>query len=248
MTAGLILLRHGESRANAADLFTGSLDVPLTDCGRAQSVVAGHLIRDHGAAVDVVLSSPLTRARETAHIVQQAMGRAAELVLEWRLTERSYGALTGRSKGAVLQEYGRAQFVEWRRSVRHAPPPLSDEQLALLQNQPALEGLPAAAVAATESLEDVIVRVRPLLEEAIELRTRAGQTVLVVAHGNSLRALVGALDALDDERLQRLNIPAGHPFAYQLGSDGTPVAGSGAYLDPEAAHEATLLLEQQGGT
>ena len=247
MTAGLILLRHGESLANAGDLFTGSLDVDLTDHGRGQSALAGRLIRTHCPAVGVILSSPLTRACDTARIIQHTLATSAELLVDWRLIERSYGALTGRCRAAVLHQFGPTQFVDWRRSVHHAPPPLSDDQVAILRSQPALQGLPPQAVAATESLHDVIVRVRPVIAEAIIPRTAAGRTVLVVAHGNSLRALVGALDGLDDQQLQRLNIPAGQPFAYQL-RNGRPIAGSRTYLDPIAAHHATVLLDQQGGT
>ncbi len=247
MTAGLLLLRHGESLANACDLFTGSLDVDLTRHGREQSAAAGRLIGNCCPAVDVIISSPLTRARDTARIVRHTLASQAEFLVDWRLIERSYGALTGRRKAEVLHQFGPTLFVDWRRSVHHAPPPLSGEQLAILRSQPALQGLPPEAVAATESLHDVIARVRPLIADAIVPRTIDGHCVLVVAHGNSLRALVGALDGLDDQQLQGLNIPAGQPFAYQL-RNGRPLALSGAYLDPVAARDATVRLDQQGGT
>lgn len=248
MAACLILLRHGESTANAAGLFTGALDVDLTSEGRAQSLRAGHLLRDRGPTVDVVLCSPLTRARKTARIVVAVLGSPPELVFDWRLTERSYGALTGRRKAEVMHEFGTARFVDWRRSVDHAPPPLNDDRLLSLRSQLALKGFPDEAVAATECLRDVIVRLRPLIEVAIIPRMSAGQTVLVVGHGNSLRALVALLDGLDDEQLRGLNIPSGQPLIYRIRGDGTPVAGSGQYLDPTSACAATFLLEQQGGT
>jgi 2,3-bisphosphoglycerate-dependent phosphoglycerate mutase len=246
--AGLILLRHGESTANADGLFTGALDLDLTEWGRTQSLLAGQLIRDAGPAVDVVICSPLTRARHTARIVMSELHGPSELIIDWRLTERSYGALTGRPKTEVLQEFGPATYVDWRRSVDHAPPPLTDDQLRVLRSQPALEGCPDDAVASTESLEDVIVRVRPLIREALVPRLRAALTVLVVGHGNSLRALVADVDGLDDEQLRRLNIPSGQPILYRIHDDGTPLAGSGEYLDPTSARAAAILLEQQGGT
>lgn len=152
MAAWLILLRHGESTANADGLFTGSLDVELTELGRAQSTVAGRLIVEARLDVEVVVCSPLTRARQTAEVVMSLLQRPAELVVDWRLSERSYGALTGRSKADVLEEFGTATFVDWRRSVDRAPPPLADERLASLRSQPAFNGLPAEAVAATECL------------------------------------------------------------------------------------------------
>ena len=248
MTAWLILLRHGESTANADGLFTGALDVDLTQCGKAQSALAGQLIRDTGQSVDVVVCSPLTRARHTARIVMSVLNGPVEVVVDWRLSERSYGALTGRSKSEVLQEFGTATFVDWRRSVDHAPPPLADERLRCLRSQPALKGLPEDAVAATECLGDVIVRVRPLILEVIVPRLSSGQTVLVVGHGNSLRALVAGLDGLDDEQLRRLNVPSGQPLVYRIRADGTPIPDSGEYLDPTSARAATIRLEQQGGT
>lgn len=248
MAARLILLRHGESTANADGLFTGSLDVDLTELGKAQSVVAGRLIREALLGIQVVVCSPLTRARQTAGIVMSMLQRPAEFVVDWRLSERSYGALTGRSKADVLEEFGTATFVDWRRSVDHAPPPLADDRLNLLRSQPAFEGCPFEAVAATECLQDVTVRVRPLIGEAIIPRLSSGQTVLVVGHGNSLRALVAASDGLDRDQLRGLNVPSGHPLVYRIHDDGTPIAGSGEYLDATSARAATLLLELQGGT
>ena len=248
MTVRLILLRHGESTANADGLFTGVLDVDLTDLGRAQSVLAGRLIREAGLDVSSVVCSPLSRARQTAAIVMSMLEGPADLVVDWRLLERSYGALTGLSKHAVLEMFGRNRFVDWRRSVDHAPPPLGPDLLRSLRSQASLVGLPPDAVAVTECLQDVITRVRPTIRDTIVPRLHSGQTVLVVGHGNSLRALVAALDDLDDEQLRRLNVPSGQPLMYRVRSDGTPIAGSGEYLDAMSAQAATVLLEAQGGT
>ena len=244
----MILLRHGESSANADGLFTGALDVDLTQAGEAQSIRAGQLLMAQGLTIDVVVCSPLTRARHSARLVMAAIHQPAELVIDWRLIERSYGALTGRSKAEVLEQVGQDIFMDWRRSVDHAPPPLTDDNVCFLRSQPALVGLPAAAVAATESLEQVVARVRSFLRDAVVPRLRSGQTVLVVAHGNSLRALCAAVDGLDDEELRGLNIPSGEPLVYRIDRDGLPVAGSGEYLDAVSARAATIVLEQEGGT
>lgn len=246
--AHLVLLRHGESSANALGLFTGDLDVGLTALGRSQSTLAGRLLRSSGIDLHRVLCSPLTRARETAGIVMAELQRPTEVVLEWRLSERSYGALTGRSKVDVLEEFGAARFLSWRRSVDQAPPPLSDDALARLRSQSALKGFPADVVASTESLQDVIERVRPLLEGRIVAWLRQGETMLVVAHGNSLRAVVAVLDGLDARHLKDLNIPAGQPLLYRVNDDGTPIGGSGEYLDPVAAQDAAAVLRREGGT
>ncbi len=248
MAAGLILLRHGESTANADGLFTGALDVDLTQSGEAQSIRAGQLLTAEDLTIDVVICSPLTRARHSARLVMAALHQPAELILDWRLIERSYGALTGRSKADVLQQVGQDIFMDWRRSVDHAPPPLTDDRLCFLRSQPALVELPPAAVAATESLDQVVARVRPFLRDAVVPRLRSGQTALVVAHGNSLRALCAAIDGLGDDDLRGLNIPSGQPLLYRIHSDGIPVAGSGEYLDAASARAATIVLEQQGGT
>lgn len=248
MPAELLLLRHGESHANEAGIFTGGLDVELTELGRRQSVRAGRLIRRFAVEVDLVVSSPLTRALQTAGIVLAGMASPAEFIVEWRLIERSYGALTGRLKAEVLGEVGEGTFLAWRRSLNLAPPPLPEDELVSLRSQPALAGLPPEVVAGTESLRNVIDRVRPLLAQTIIPQLREHRSVLVVAHGNSLRALAALLDGLGEAQLWALNLPAGEPLRYRVGRDGTPVPGSGRYLDPVAALEAAGVLAREGGT
>jgi 2,3-bisphosphoglycerate-dependent phosphoglycerate mutase len=248
MATELVLLRHGESSGNALGMFTGGLDVELTQAGQRQSVRAGELLRDFGVEVDLVLCSPLTRARETARIVLAALPVQTESIVEWRLSERSYGALTGRSKVEVLRQVGEQTFLAVRRSLDVAPAPLSEDELARLRAQPAFAGCPTDAAAATESLRDVIERVRPLLEDVIVPHLRAGRSLLVIAHGNSLRALAALLDGLDEAQLWALNLPPGQPLRYRVASDGTPVAGSGQYLDPVSALQAAEILAREGGT
>lgn len=244
--AGLVLLRHGESEANSGGLFTGALDVPLTATGRQQSILAAELLRHHDVRPTLILCSPLGRARETAELVAALLG-GVRTCIEWRLTERSYGALTGRTKLAVIRQYGEAQFRQWRRSLDQAPPPMPAEQLSSLRAQPVFRGYPPEAVQPTESLADVIRRVRPLPTTLLHPALRSGD-VLVVAHGNSLRALVATIDHLDAPGLEKLNIPSAQPLVYRVDPVGEPVAGSGAYLDPPAAEAAAEALAREGGT
>lgn len=244
--ARLALLRHGESEANRGGLFTGALDVPLTPTGRQQSIVAADLLRRHDVRPARILCSPLGRARETAELVATPLG-GVTVCIEWRLTERSYGALTGRTKSAVISQYGTAQFREWRRSLDQAPPPMPAEHLMLLRRQPVFRGYPPEAVQPTESLADVIARIRPLLTTLLHPALRSGD-VLVVAHGNSLRALVATIDHLDGPALRLLNIPSAQPLVYRADAAGRPVAGSGGYLDPPAAEAAAAALAREGGT
>jgi 2,3-bisphosphoglycerate-dependent phosphoglycerate mutase len=245
----LVLLRHGESVANANGLFTGALDVPLTLAGIRESLAGAELVAATGPDIEVIFSSPLRRARASATLAATALDIGVEGVeFDWRLIERSYGALTGQSKADVLHRYGKQLFRHWRRSVTGAPPPMSEALHLWLAAQESFQGLPSQALPYTESLHDVITRVGPFLQERVFPRLRSGENVLLVAHGNSLRAVCAVLDQLDDHQVADLNIPTGHPLVYDFTPDLTPVARGGRYLDEKSALAAAAELAAQGGT
>ena len=237
----LVLLRHGQSTANAAGLFTGILDPGLSPSGSDEAAAAAALLLTHDLVPDAVFVSPLQRAAQTAAIVAAALQLpASRIATDWRLTERNYGALTGRHKDDVRAEAGEEQFLAWRRSVDTAPPAMSDEQFALFRDTTLFRGLPARALTRTESLRDVSVRIREFDAEQVVPLLAAERTVLVVAHGNSLRAYCAVLERLDKSAIHRLNLPTGHPLVYQ--------AGGRRYLDAPRAEAAALALTLDGGT
>ena len=246
MTYTLVLLRHGESEWNAKNLFTGWVDVPLNDKGRAEGARAGELIRDSGLLPDVVHTSLLRRAINTANLALDVADRHwIPVRRSWRLNERHYGDLQGKNKKETLAAYGEEQFMLWRRSFDVPPPPISDD------NEWSQAGLPQYAdlgeeLPRTECLKDVIARFLPYWESAIVPDLRSGRTVLVAAHGNSLRALVKHLDGISDEDIAGLNIPTGMPLVYELGEDLAPTVPGGRYLDPEAAAAAAAAVANQG--
>lgn len=192
----LLLVRHGESTANAAGLFTGILDVGLTELGFAEARAAANLVEAAHYRFDVVYISELIRTWQTAEIILTAFNLHPALWPDWRLNERNYGALTGRSKHDVLTDYGEATFLRWRRSVNVAPPPMPDDQFEVLGRTLPFSALPAAALSRTESLADVIDRVRVFSMQRVVPELLLGTNVLVVGHGNSLRALCAELDQL----------------------------------------------------
>jgi 2,3-bisphosphoglycerate-dependent phosphoglycerate mutase len=246
MTHTLILLRHGESEWNAKNLSTGWVDVPLTDKGRAEAQQAGVLMRDAGLLPDVAHTSLQRRAINSACIALDAADRHwIPVRRSWRLNERHYGALQGQNKKETRDTYGEEQFMLWRRSFDVPPPPLDDDsefsQAHLPQYAHLGDDLPR-----TECLKDVIERMLPYWESDIAPDLRAGQTVLVAAHGNSLRALVKHLDGISDEDITGLNIPTGMPLVYELDDDLVPTVAGGEYLDPEAAAAAAEAVAQQG--
>lgn len=245
----LVLLRHGESTANAAGLFTGVLDAPLSVRGIREAHAAAALLAEAGLAPQTVFSSELHRARQTTEIVTADLpARPESVASDWRLNERNYGALTGRSKADVRAEFGQEQFLAWRRSVHTAPPPLGDAAFAALRETALFRRLPAEALTRTESLSEVMTRVAEFHAERVEPRLADGQTVLVVAHGNSLRAFCAVLDSLDDHDIHRLNLPTGHPLVYRFGVALAPRQLSGRYLDAVGAMAAAIALAGQGGT
>lgn len=242
MTDTLILLRHGQSQANADGLFTGLLDVPLTDAGRAEAEGAAQQLDSAGLWPPIWFCSPLLRAKQTALILNDCLSTApTRISYDWRLAERNYGALTGHSKQAVLAEHGAENYRAWRRSKDVAPPPMPLDQRRDLGDVPESLGL-------TESLADVIVRVDDVWRASIEPALRQRGAVLVVAHGNSLRALCAILDQLNDVEIQDLNIPTGHPLVYRIDPDSRPLQRGGSYLNRAAAIAAAETIAHEGGT
>ena len=246
MTATLILLRHGESEWNAKNLFTGWVDVDLTEKGRAEATRGGELLLSENLLPDVVHTSVLKRAIRTAETALHTAGRFwIETKRSWRLNERHYGDLQGKDKAQVRDEFGEDQFMIWRRSYDTPPPPIAQDNEFSNFNDPRYAALPTEARPQTECLADVVERMLPYWYDQIVPDLRAGKTVLVAAHGNSLRALVKHLDGLSDEAVVGLNIPTGIPLAYQLDED-MKVVGEGRYLDPAAAAEAIEAVKNQG--
>ena len=244
----LVLLRHGESEWNARNLFTGWVDVGLSDKGREEAATGGRLLAESGVLPDVVHTSLLTRAITTANIALGEAGRAwIPVVRNWRLNERHYGDLQGKDKKATLEQYGEEQFMLWRRSYDVPPPPIDPDSEFAQTHDPRYSALPPEARPRTECLKDVVHRLIPYWEDVIVAEgLRRGQTVLVAAHGNSLRALVKHLDGISDTDIAALNIPTGIPLVYRLDADLKPLVPGGEYLDPEAAASAAAAVANQG--
>ena len=247
MTATLILLRHGESEWNAKNLFTGWVDVDLNDKGRGEAQRGGELLVESGLLPDVLHTSLLTRAINTAQISLAAADRQwIPVKRSWRLNERHYGALQGKDKAATLAEFGEEQFMVWRRSYDTPPPPIDNDNEFANFADPRYAELPTEARPRTECLKDVLLRALPYWYDDIVPDLRAGKVVLVAAHGNSLRAIVKHLDNIGDAEVVGLNIPTGIPLAYELDDDLKPVTVGGRYLDPEAAAASIEAVKNQG--
>ena len=243
MAHTLILLRHGHSEWNAKNLFTGWVDVDLNDQGREEAVDGGRLLKERGVLPTVVHTSVLRRAITTANLALDAADRHwIPVRRDWRLNERHYGALQGLDKAATREKYGDEQFMLWRRSFDTPPPPIEVGSQFDQSDDPRYAGI---EVPRTECLKDVIERFMPYWEGAIRDDLAAGETVLVVAHGNSLRGLVKHLDGISDEDIAGLNIPTGQPLVYELGDDFMPTK-PGEYLDPAAAEAAAAAVANQG--
>ena len=246
-TYKLVLLRHGESEWNAKNLFTGWVDVPLSEKGETEARRGAELLRDARLAPDVVHTSLLRRAIATAQITLDGVDRHWIPVRRtWRLNERHYGALQGKDKKATLEEYGEEQFMTWRRSYDTPPPPIDDDDPYSQDADPRYAELPPEARPRTECLADVLVRMLPYWYDGIVPDLRRGNTVLVAAHGNSLRALVKHLDDMDEQTVVGLNIPTGIPLLYELDADMRPRTVGGRYLDPDAAADAIKSVAAQG--
>ena len=246
MTYTLVLVRHGESDWNAKNLFTGWVDVDLTDKGRAEGVRAGEQLKEAGILPDIVHTSVLRRAITTANLSLDAADRHwIPVKRDWRLNERHYGALQGKNKKQTLEQFGEERFMEWRRSYDVPPPPIDEHDEFSQHGDVRYSGL-GPAMPATECLKDVVARLMPYWENEIQTDLADGLTVMVAAHGNSLRALVKTLDDISDDDIAGLNIPTGMPLVYELDEAFRPVTRGGRYLDPEAAAEAAAAVANQG--
>lgn len=241
----LILLRHGESEWNAKNLFTGWVDVKLSQKGEGEARRGGELLKQKGLLPDLVHTSLLRRAIQTANLALDTCDRHwIPVQRSWRLNERHYGALQGKDKAQTLAQYGEEQFKLWRRSYDVPPPPIADEDPFSQAQDPRYSDL-GNAMPKTECLKDVVARILPYWQSSIVPDLQAGATVLVAAHGNSLRALVKHLDGITDEAIAELNIPTGIPLHYILDENLKPTK-AGEYLDPTAAADAIKAVANQG--
>jgi 2,3-bisphosphoglycerate-dependent phosphoglycerate mutase len=245
--SAVVLLRHGESEWNAKGLFTGWVDVGLSAGGVTEAQRGGTMLAQSGLRPAVVYTSVLTRAIQTAHVALEAAGLLwLPVHRSWRLNERHYGALQGQDKSQVRQQYGNEQFMLWRRSYDVPPPPLPDDDPLSAAADPRYALLPDDLRPRTECLRDVVGRLLPYWQDAIIPSLAAGQTALIVAHGNSLRALVKHLDGIGDAEIAELNIPTGIPLVYELDERFRPTLPGGRYLDPAAAAVAAQAVAAQG--
>ncbi|MEO9010688.1 MAG: phosphoglyceromutase [Nakamurella sp.] len=244
VTSTLILLRHGESTWNSKNLFSGWVDVPLSDKGVREASRAGDLMKAAGVVPDVLHTSMLRRAITTANLALDGMDRHwIPVTRSWRLNERHYGDLQGKNKKETREQYGDEQFMLWRRSYDVPPPPISADNTFSQVGDPRYD---PAELPKTECLADVVTRLEPYLRGPIATDLAAGKTVLVVAHGNSLRATVKLLDGISEDEIVGLNIPTGIPLRYELDADLKPIEAGGEYLDPDAAAEAIKAVANQG--
>lgn len=243
----LILLRHGESQWNALNLFTGWVDVDLSEKGILEAKRGGELLKEQNLIPDSLHTSVLNRAIKTSELALQAAGITdIPTKRSWRLNERHYGALQGLNKKDTLDKYGEEQFMLWRRSFDVPPPPIDPNDKYAQNNDPKYKDIQKSDIPLTECLKDVVKRVIPYWQEEIVPELRNGKTVLVVAHGNSLRALIKYLENISDEDIAKLNLPTGIPLLYRLDENFKPVVLGGEYLDPQAAKEAISAVANQG--
>jgi len=242
----LILLRHGESQWNAKNLFTGWVDVRLSQKGEAEAMRGGELLGERGLLPDVVHTSLLRRAIATSQIALDAADRQwIPVHRSWTLNERHYGALQGKDKAQTLAQYGEEQFQLWRRSFDVPPPAIEDNDEFSQAGDPRYADL-GSAMPKTECLKDVVDRLIPYLVGEITADLDAGKTTLVVAHGNSIRAIVKHIDHISDTDIAAVNIPTGIPLFYEFDEAFEPIKKGGEYLDPEAAKDAIAAVANQG--
>lgn len=242
----IVLLRHGQSSWNLENRFTGWTDVDLTDQGREEAAAAGRLLREEGFEFDLVFTSLLKRAIRTMWIALDELDQMwLPVVRDWRLNERHYGGLQGLNKAETAEKHGEEQVLIWRRSYATPPPPLEEGDERHPGRDRRYAGLAKSDLPLTESLADTVARFVPYWESDIAPKVRAGRRVLIVAHGNSLRALVKHLDQMSEEAILKLNIPTGIPLVYELDADLKPIKNY--YLgDAEAAKKAAEAVANQG--
>jgi len=246
MISTLILLRHGQSIWNAKNLFTGWVDVELSQKGQIEAAHAGQLLKEANLLPDILHTSLLQRAIITAQIALDNCGRSfIPVKRSWRLNERHYGALQGKDKVATLKKYGDAKFNLWRRSFDVPPPPIEEADQYSQSKDPLYANI-GRAVPKTESLKDVVDRLVPYLTGEIAQDLNMGSTVLVTAHGNSIRAIVKHIDCISDEDIASINIPTGIPLVYTFDENFEPIKKGGEYLDPDAAIASIKEVASQG--
>ena len=245
MTYKVIFLRHGQSQWNLENRFTGWTDVPLSDKGVEEARAAGKLLKEEGFSFDAAYTSTLKRAIKTLWLVLEEMDQMwIPVTKDWRLNERHYGALQGYNKAEMAEKVGEAQVKVWRRSYDVPPPALTADDPRYPGSDPRYKNLSAAELPLTECLKDTVARVLPYWNDVICPQIRAGKSLIIAAHGNSLRALIKYLDNVSDEEIIGLNIPTGIPLLYELGDDLRPV--SHRYLgDEEAAKAAAEAVANQ---
>ena len=245
----LVLLRHGRSDWNDKNLFTGWVDSDLNAEGEEEAREAGRQLARHGILPDVAHTSLLTRATRTNNLALDECGRSwIPVRRHWRLNERHYGGLQGLDKAETLAKYGEEQFMAWRRGYATPPPPIEPGSRWDVSGDPRYADLPPEALPSSECLADVVARMLPYWADAIVPDPRAGRTVLVTAHGNSLRALVKHLESIADDDIPALNIPTGVPWAYELGTDLRPASERRQLGDPTKIAAATAAVAAQGRT
>ena len=242
MTYTLVLLRHDQSEWNAKNLFTGWVDVPLSEAGVEEAKKGGDFLKEAGILPDKLYTSLLRRAIMTANLALDACDRHwIPVERNWRLNERHYGDLQGKNKKETRDKYGEEKFMIWRRSYDTPPPEI---ELGSEYSQDADPRYADAPLVRSECLKDVLERAKPYLLEKIFPDLREGKTVLVAAHGNSLRAIVKYLDDISDEDIVGVNIPTGIPLVYELDEDMKPVKKGGTYLDPDAQAKIDAVANQ----
>jgi len=242
----LVLLRHGESVWNKANLFTGWTDVDLSEKGVEEAHEAGRLLREGGYVFDVAYTSVLKRAIRTLWIAMEELDQMyIPVINSWRLNERHYGALQGLNKAETAQKYGEDQVLIWRRSYDIRPPALEKEDERYPGHDPRYKDLSEDEIPAAECLKDTVERFLPFWFDTVVPTLKEGKRVMIAAHGNSLRALVKYLDKISDEEIVGLNIPTGVPLVYELEDDLTPIRHY--YLgDPDAVKKAMQAVANQG--
>ena len=246
MSRELILLRHGESQWNAKNLFTGWVDVDLSEKGIVEAKRGGELLKERDLLPDLLHTSLLKRAIHTSQYALASCDRDwIPVKRSWRLNERHYGALQGKDKKVTLEAYGEEQFQLWRRSFDVPPPPIADDDPYSQAKDPRYQGL-GAEMPKSECLKDVVERLLPYLNGEIAVDLNAGKRVLVVAHGNSIRAIVKHIDCISDSEIAGVNIPTGIPLLYRFDDDFEPLVKGGEYLDPDAARVAIEAVANQG--